>query len=94
VLDPDMVLREDNGSGTLLEIRGAENVARRARAFSQLDLVVQPALVNGAAGWVSLRDGQAFAIGAPTVRNGRIARMDILLDPARLAGIDVTVLGP
>jgi limonene-1,2-epoxide hydrolase len=91
VLDPDIVLREDTGSGTILEVRGAETVARRARAASQLGLVVRPALVNGAAGWVSLRDGEVFAVGALTVHKGRITTMDILLDPARLARLDLTV---
>jgi RNA polymerase sigma-70 factor (ECF subfamily) len=90
VLDPDIVLREDTGSGTILEVRGAENVARRARAASQLGLDVRPALVNGAPGWVSLLDGDVFAIGALTPRNGRITTMDILLDPARLARLDLS----
>jgi RNA polymerase sigma-70 factor (ECF subfamily) len=92
VLDPDIVLREDNGSGTIVEVRGAPNVARRAKAASQLGLVVRPALINGAAGWVSLLDGEVFAIGALTQHNGRITTMDILLDPARLARLDLTVL--
>jgi RNA polymerase sigma factor (sigma-70 family) len=94
VLDPDIVLREDTGSGTILEVRGAANVARRARAASQLDLVVWPALVNGAAGWVALRDGDVFAVGALTVRNGRIKAMDILQDPARLARLDLPAFDP
>ena len=92
VLDPDIVVREDTGSGTILEVRGAENVARRARAAAQLGLVVRPALINGAAGWVSLLDGDVYAIGALTQRNGRITTMDILLDPARLARLDLTAL--
>jgi RNA polymerase sigma factor (sigma-70 family) len=92
VLDPDIVLREDNGSGTIVEVRSAENVARRAKAASQLGLVVRPVLINGAAGWVSLLDGEVFAIGALTQHNGRITTMDILLDPARLARLDLTVL--
>jgi RNA polymerase sigma-70 factor, ECF subfamily len=90
VLDPDVVVREDTGSGTVVEIRGAENVARRASAFSQLGLVVRPALVNGAAGWVSLLDGEVFAIAALAQQNGRITTMDILLDRARLARLDLT----
>jgi RNA polymerase sigma-70 factor (ECF subfamily) len=90
VLDPDIVLREDTGSGTILEVRGAENVARRAMAASQLGLDVRPALVNGAPGWVSLLDGDVFAIVALTLQNGRITTMDILLDPARLARLDLT----
>jgi RNA polymerase sigma factor (sigma-70 family) len=91
VLDPDIVLREDTGSGTLLEVRGAENVARRANAFSQLGLVGRAALVNGGAGWVSLLDGEVFAVAALTLRNGRVATMDILRDPARLARLDLPV---
>lgn len=92
VLDPDIVIREDSGDGTLAEIRGAENVARRARSFSQLGLASRPALVNGGAGWVALLDGEVYAVGALTVRNGRIATMDILRDPARLARLDLTDL--
>src|SRR5215211_111062 len=90
VLDPDVVERVDTGSGTILEVRGAENVARRARAASQLGLVARPALVNGAAGWVALLDGEVYAVAALTLRNGRITTMDILLDPARLARLDLT----
>jgi RNA polymerase sigma-70 factor (ECF subfamily) len=94
VLDPDVVVREDTGSGTLVEVRGAENVARRATAFSRLGLVVRPALINGAAGWVSLLDGEVFAIAAVGLRNGRIATMDFLLDRERLARLDVTIFDP
>jgi RNA polymerase sigma-70 factor (ECF subfamily) len=61
-------------------------------AFSQLDLVARPALINGAAGWVALRDRDVFSIGAFTVHNGRIAAIDILADSARLADLDLTIL--
>jgi RNA polymerase sigma factor (sigma-70 family) len=92
VLDPDIVERVDTGSGTILEVRGAHNVARRAMAAaSQRDgLVGRPALINGAAGWVSVLDGELYAICALTVQNGRITTMEILLDPARLARLDLT----
>jgi len=92
VLDPDVVRRTDWGSGILVEVRGAEAVARRAMTASRFDLDVRPALINGAAGWVSLRDGQLFAVVALTLRNGRITTMDILLDRARLARVDLTDL--
>jgi RNA polymerase sigma factor (sigma-70 family) len=91
VLDPDVVVREDSGTGTLVEVRGAENVAGRAKSFSQLGLVVRPALVNGAPGWVSWHDGEVFAVAALTQHDGRIRTMDILLDRARLAGLDLPV---
>src|SRR3712207_20107 len=90
VLDPDIVVREDRGGGTIVEVRGALNVARRAMAVSQLGLVARPALVNGAAGWVSVLDGELYAVAALTLQNGRIKTMDILLDPARLARLDLT----
>src|SRR5215213_9375378 len=92
VLDPDIVERVDTGSGTIVEVRGAENVARRAMvAASQRDgLVGRPALINGAPGWVSVLDGELYAIAALTLHNGRITTMDILLDPARLARLDPT----
>ena len=92
VLDPDIVERVDTGRGTIVEVRGAQNVARRAMAAaSQTDgLVGRPALINGAAGWVSVLDGELYAIAALTLRDGRITTMDILLDPARLARLDPT----
>jgi RNA polymerase sigma factor (sigma-70 family) len=92
VLDPDIVERVDTGSGTIVEVRGAQNVARRAMAAaSQRDgLVGRRALINGAAGWVSVLDGELYAICALTVHNGRITTMDVLLDPARLARLDLT----
>jgi RNA polymerase sigma factor (sigma-70 family) len=91
VLDPDIVERVDTGSGTIVEVRGALNVARRAMAASQRDgLVGRPALINGVPGWVSVLDGELYAIAALTVQNGRITTMDILLDPARLARLDPT----
>ena len=92
VLDPDVVRRTDSGNGIIVELRGAENVARGAMGASLLGLDVRPALVNGAAGWVSLLDGELFAIGAFTLQNGRITAIDILLDPVRLARVDLTGL--
>jgi RNA polymerase sigma factor (sigma-70 family) len=90
VLDPDIVVREDWGGGTLVEVRGPENVARRAMTASRLGLAARPALINGAAGWVALLDGKVYAIAALTLQRGRITTMDILLDPARLARLDLT----
>jgi RNA polymerase sigma-70 factor, ECF subfamily len=93
VLDPDIVERVDTGSGTILEVRGAHNVARRAMAFAHREedgLVGWLALINGAPGWVSVLDGELYAIAALTVHNGRITTMDILLDPARLARLDLS----
>jgi len=95
VLDPDVVLRADLGplpTGGFREVRGAAAVAGQALTYSRLGLVVRPALVNGVAGAVSMRDGEPFSVGAFTVRGGRIAEIDILADPARLRLLDLTIL--
>jgi RNA polymerase sigma-70 factor (ECF subfamily) len=98
VLDPDVVLRADGGPdvppGSSLELRGAETVASRALTFSRLDLLQRPALINGTAGVVSLKDGKPFSIGALTVRDGRIVELDFVSDPEVMARIDLTILDP
>jgi RNA polymerase sigma factor (sigma-70 family) len=95
VLDPDVVLRADRGAvsiGASRVVRGAANVGRQAFAFSRLDIEVRPALVNGAVGTVTLRDGRPFAIAGFTIRNRRIVEMDVFADPERLSRLDLVVL--
>jgi RNA polymerase sigma factor (sigma-70 family) len=93
VLDPNVVLRADGGlTGLSSHIRGAETVAGQALMFSRIDLTTRRALVNGAPGAVVLLDGRPFSVGAFTVRDGRIVEIDILADPERLAGLDLTIL--
>jgi len=93
VLDPDVVSRGDFGGGRPVRgVRGAEAVASNALAFRRLGLEVRPALINGAVGAVSMRDGKPFSIGAITVKNGKIVEMDFFADPERLAQIDLTIL--
>ncbi|HSD79768.1 MAG TPA: sigma-70 family RNA polymerase sigma factor [Solirubrobacteraceae bacterium] len=95
VLDPDVVRRADGSIlsiGAPAVVRGAANVARQALAFSRLDVEVRPALVNGAVGTVTLRDGRPFAIAGFTIRNRRIVEMDVLADPERLSRLDLTIL--
>lgn len=93
VLDPDVVLRADGGSTGLSHYaRGATTVARQATLFGQTGLTVRRALVNGAAGLVSLRHGRPFSVGAFTIRNGKIAECDFLVDPDRVAKLDLKLL--
>jgi RNA polymerase sigma factor (sigma-70 family) len=105
VLDPDVVVRADQGAvaagavggagadAASGPVRGAAQVARRAMVFAQLGLLTQPALVNGVAGAVTTRDGVAFSVGAFTVRGGKVVALDILADPDRLRSLDLTILG-
>jgi RNA polymerase sigma-70 factor (ECF subfamily) len=95
VLDPDVVLRADvdpAGLGSATVVRGAETIARQASAFQQLGVEIRPALVNGAVGTVTLRDGRPFTIVGFTIRNRRIVEMDIVADPERLARLDLAIL--
>jgi RNA polymerase sigma-70 factor (ECF subfamily) len=92
LLDPDVVLRADMGTGELLEVHGAEAVARRASVYAQLRLTVRPALINGTHGWASLREGRLFSVGAFAVRGGRVVEMTFITNPARLETLELTYL--
>ena len=92
VLDPDVVLRADFGPAGSREVRGAEAVIGQAKFYSQLGLDMKPALVNGAVGLVTTRDGQPFSVGGFTVRHGRIVEMDWFADPDRLRELDLSIL--
>jgi RNA polymerase sigma-70 factor (ECF subfamily) len=93
VLDPDVVLRADLGEAGSREVRGAAAVISQAMFYEQLGLDMKPALVNGAVGVVTTRDGEPFSVGGFTVRHGRIVEMDWLADAARLRELDLTILG-
>jgi RNA polymerase sigma factor (sigma-70 family) len=94
VLDPDVVLRGDAGSlsGLSRRVQGAKAVAGQALYWSQSGLITRRALVNGAPGTVSIRDGKPFSVGAFTVKNGKIVEIDFLADPERIAQLDLTLL--
>ena len=60
-LDPDIVLRVDRGAfpcGASREVHGAEAVAEQVGRFAALAASARPAQVNGAAGFVVVRDGR------------------------------------
>jgi RNA polymerase sigma factor (sigma-70 family) len=95
LLDPDVVLRSDGGLAApelTREVRGAETVASQAVMWSQVGLEIRPALINGVAGAVTMRDGRPFSVGAFTVRGGKIVEIDILADPERVSRLDLTLL--
>ncbi|MBV1855267.1 sigma-70 family RNA polymerase sigma factor [Catellatospora tritici] len=93
VLDPDVVLRADYGpSGGTRLVRGAHAVASGAVTYSKLAPLARPALVNGAAGVVTVVDGKLLSVLGFLVRGGRIVELDIVADPERLRDLDVTYL--
>jgi RNA polymerase sigma factor (sigma-70 family) len=85
VLDPDVVFRFHTVEGdprAREPVVGAETVARRAlqgaRTFAPH---ARPALVNGRPGVVTVIDGKRFATMDCTVRDGRLATIDLFLEP-------------
>ena len=95
VLHPDAVLRADGGErpGVSFVVQGAEAVAGRALMFSAPSRVLQPALVNGAAGVVVTVKGRPVAVMAFTVVDGKVVAIDSLTDSERLSRLDLQVPG-
>jgi RNA polymerase sigma factor (sigma-70 family) len=85
LLDPDVVFRFHTVEGdprAREPIVGAGTVARRAlrgaRTFAPHG---RPALVNGKPGIVTVIDGKRFATMDCTIRDGRLATIDLYLEP-------------
>ncbi|HYI32928.1 MAG TPA: RNA polymerase sigma factor SigJ [Glaciibacter sp.] len=88
ILHPDVVLRADGGRArpsASLVIRGGINLAGQAVIFAEGAPLAHPAVVNGAAGVVVTRHGRPLSVMGFIVTNGRIASIDVLADPERLA---------
>ena len=77
--------------GRTREVRGARAVAKQAFGFRRLAGGARRALVNGAAGLVVFAGERPFAVMGFTIRGGRIVAIDILADPERLDGLDLSV---
>ena len=95
VLDPEVVVRLDSAAGAPdapREIRGAENWARGAVAFSHLARSVQPAIVDGTVGLVFVTKGRLTRALTFTIANGKILEAQIIAEPGRLQQLDVAVL--
>ena len=86
LLDPDVVVEADDGSGALQRVKGAREVATRAQFFSG-QRVAHPAIIDGASGFVATEAGQPVSVLAFTIVDGRITAIDALHGAARLAGL-------
>jgi RNA polymerase sigma factor (sigma-70 family) len=97
VLDPDVELRADataSPSGVPVTVRGAAAVAGGARAASARAEYGRVALVNGTPGLVMAPRGRLVVALAFTYSDDKITGIDVIADPARLAGLDVGLLDP
>ncbi len=94
VLDPGVVVRSDGGVSRpelVSLVQGARAVAGQAMLFRRFAESASRVLVNGVPGGVAWSpDGRPFAVLALTVAGGRVVEIDVLADPDRLAGLDLT----
>lgn len=92
LLDPEVELRSDGGGAGTRELRGAAAVAGQALMFSHRAPFAQPALVNGAAGFVVAPRGRLLLAFRFTIEGTRIVGIDAFAEPARLRLLDLAML--
>ncbi|MFB8176270.1 sigma-70 family RNA polymerase sigma factor [Streptomyces sp. NPDC055966] len=88
VLDPDVLARGE--AGTTI---GATGVASGAKSFARLAAESRPALVDGATGLVRYVDDRLERALTFTFVADRIATIDIVTDPTRLAELTIEPAG-
>jgi RNA polymerase sigma factor (sigma-70 family) len=92
LLDPHATVRADAvtvAAGADAEVRGADAVAA---TFSGRARAARLALVDGMVQAVWTRGGRPRVVFAFTITDGLVTAIDMLGDPERLAGFEVTVL--
>jgi RNA polymerase sigma-70 factor (ECF subfamily) len=95
VLDPEVVLNADAAaatSGVPVTLRGAAAVARGAVAASALSSRSGLALIDGSPGIVTAPSGRLERALTFTITDGKISRIEVIAEPARLARLDLAVL--
>ncbi|MES4900924.1 MULTISPECIES: sigma-70 family RNA polymerase sigma factor [unclassified Streptomyces] len=89
VLDPEVKLTVDTPDGVFVTL-GATEVAAGARLSANAGVRGQAVLVGGLPGIVAWReDGSPLSVAAFTVTETRITRIAIVIDPAKLASMDL-----
>jgi RNA polymerase sigma factor (sigma-70 family) len=88
-LDPDVVVRA-NGTEA---VRGAAAVAARAFPFTRTAQIVLPALINGTTGIVTAADGRPVTLIGFTMTGAKIAAIDLIDKPSRIAETDLSIVG-
>jgi RNA polymerase sigma-70 factor (ECF subfamily) len=97
VLDPDVVLRPDAEALRMgvrtgwitSDLHGAQAVAER---FNRQAQAAQLALIDGLPGAVWLANGRPVVAFAFTVRDGKVAEIDLLADTERLTRLKIEIL--
>lgn len=96
VLHPDVDLRTDGGvirADASLRLRGAEAVAEHTTTYAKFFPFARAAVVNGVAGAVVVTHGRLFSVMGFRISEDRITAIDALVDPERLAQLDLELGG-
>jgi RNA polymerase sigma factor (sigma-70 family) len=86
VLAPEVELRARGPEGTVV-VRGASEVAARARMGARPGTLAHPALVDGLPGVLVTVGGRPVTVMAFTITGGVITAIRVLTDPDRLAQV-------
>ena len=99
VLDPDLVVHLDATAarpGAPREVHGAETWAKGAvvfaQAFGNLARATTPSLIDGKLGLISAPGGRLSRALNLVIKNGRVAEIEIIADPARLGELNLAIL--
>ena len=101
VLDPEAVIRIDAAAridapaaeaGKAREVRGASTWVKQFVALSRGMRFVQPALIDGSIGVILAPGGKPSKVMAVTFANGKVTRVEVIGDPARLRALDMAAL--
>jgi RNA polymerase sigma factor (sigma-70 family) len=94
LLDPDLIVRVDGAaaaSGRPVEIHGARTWATNAVTFAARMQQAEIALVDGSVGVVLAAGGKLSRVLNITIdEHGRVSRLDIIGDPARLEQVQIS----
>lgn len=93
LLDPDVVFRADQVAakmGGITELRGAAAVAATFKGRAQ---AAKPALVDGTAGVAVILGGTLKIVLSLTFAGERIAGIEAIADPVRIAKLNVDISG-
>lgn len=93
ILDPDVIGRAGDDTGKVREVRGARNWASGAVGFGKFAIHMTPALIDGAVGLLLAPKGKLARALRFAFAEGRIARVDVIVDPAHLAALDLSTIG-
>ncbi len=73
-------------------LHGPQDVAAQAATIAEFARFGRPVLVNGTARALAIADGRVFSVMAFTVVHGKIVSIDVLVDPDRVADLDLVFL--